>query len=387
MTIPQEVEAQLREALAEQAAALRPQINTSQQLRVLTARFPVERRRWRLRLSLGAVAAVAAAAAAIVALVQLVPATENRGSSLPAGRIVLPEPAPIIGEAPLPDAQLAVTAKRFTAPAPDLVIGSVLWVDDTHDATITRIDLSNLHVLSTIHYRFVDSALAGTMQVANGIVLLPIDARLAGGEAEILRFDATTGEQLAPALVQRAGAIVQTPVGVIAEVAIDQVGILDVRTGEFVRTFQMPVYRRLAYADGLVWGWDLANSRLVGVDPLSGDQERSVQLLGFSDRVMEPDGNALVLDDSAGLARFDTRTGNVTAATSLSPLNLSRDSAGRLWGVVQGRDLDAFDPTSLRVLKSYRVSGLDLVTVSGNRLVATESRTGHVRVLDFDRLR
>ena len=386
MTIPQEVEAQLREALAEHAAALRSQIHTSQQLRVLTARFPTERRRWRTRLSVGAVAAVAAVVAAIVALVQLMPVANDHSKNLPAGPIILPQPAPIIGEAPMPAAQLAETNERFTAPAPDLVIGSVLWVDDTHEATITRIDLSNLHVLSTRHYKYRDSAHAGAMTAANGIVLLPINPTIVGGPAQILRFDATTGRQLSPMILQRAGAIVRTPAGVVAEVGTGSVGILDVRAGKVTRTFGMPVYRRLAYADGLIWGWDIATSTLVGVDPLSGDRARSARLQGFSDQVMQPDGNALLLDDGAGIARFDTRTGNVTAATPLSPLNLSRDSAGRLWGVVRGAMLDAFDPTSLRVVKSYRVRGLDLVNVSGNVLLATDRATGRVRAFSLDRL-
>lgn len=386
MTIPQKVEAQFREALAEHAEALRPHIHTSQQLQVLAARFPVERRRWRLRLTMGAAAVTAAAAVVIVALVQLTPVTSDRSKNLPAGPIVLPTPAPIIGEAPMPDAPLAQTDKRFTAPAPDLVIGSVLWVDDIHEATITRIDLNNHRVLSTLHYRHKDSALPGTMLTANGIVLLPIDETAVGGPAEILRFDPSTGHQLSPIVVQRAGAIARTPAGVVAEVGTGLVGILDVTAGRVIRSFPLPVYRRIAYADGLVWGWEIATSTLVGADPLSGDQARSVRLPGFSDLVMEPDGNALLLDDSGGLARVDTRTGRATASTSLTPLNLSRDSVGRLWGAVPGHGLYAFDPTTLRVLKAYQAPGVDLVHVSGKLMVVTDGNTGQVRVLPFDRL-
>jgi hypothetical protein len=386
MTIPQDVEALLRDALAEQAAALRPQIQTQKQLRILTARFPVERRRWRLQVTIVAVAAAAAVAALVVALVQLSPAARDRSRNAPAGQIILPVPAPIVGETYMPPVELSETVDRFTAPAPDLVIGRTLWVDDIHEATITRIDLNNLQVLSTRNYKLPDSALAGAMKIANGIVLLPIDATAAGGPAEILRFDASSGRQLTSILVERAGAIVRTPAGVVAEVGHGRVGILDVTAGKVIRTFRLPVYRRLAYADGLVWGWDVATSTLVGADPLSGDRARSVRLVGFSDLVMEPDGYALVLDDSAGLARFDTRTGTVTAATSLSPLNLSRDSAGRLWGVVPGRALYAFDSASLRAVRAYRMSGLDLVHVSGNVLVATDASTGQVRTFDLDRL-
>jgi hypothetical protein len=386
MTMPQDVEALLRDALADEAVALRPQIQTQRQLRVLTARFRTERRRSRRRVTVGAVAAVAAVAAAVVALVQLYPAASERSRNLPAGQIILPAPAPVVGETYMPPVQVSETVDTFNAPAPDLVIGRTLWVDDTHEATVTRINLNNLEVLSTRHYMHIDSAIAGAMQLADGIVLLPINATIGGGPAEILRFDASTGRQLGPIVVERAGAIVNTPDGVVAEVGHGLVGILDVTAGKVIRTFQLPVYRRLAYADGLVWGWDLATSTLVGADPLSGDRARSVRLPGFSDLVMEPEGDALVLDDSTGLARIDTRTGNVTAATSLSPLNLSRDSAGRLWGVVPGHALYAFDPTSLRAVRAYRMSGLELVHVSGKLLIATDADTGQVRTFDLGRL-
>lgn len=386
MTIPQDVDALLRDALAEQAAALRPQIQTQTQLRILTARFPAERRRGRTQITVVALAAAAAVAAAIVALVQLSPTADERSKNLPAGPIILPAPAPIVGETYMPPVELSETVKTFTAPAPDLVIGRTLWVNDTHEATITRIDLNTLHVLSTRHYRYIDTARAGTMTTADGIVLLPINAAIVGGPAQILRFDASTGQQLKPVLVGRAGAITRTPAGVVAEVAPGTVGVLDVTAGKVTRTFPLPVYRRIAYADGLVWGWDVATSTLVGVDPLSGDQARSARLPGFSDLVMQPDGNALILDDTTGLARIDIRTGDVTAATSLSPLNLSPDGAGRLWGIVPGRALYAFDPTTLRAVRAYRMSGLDLVHVSGNVLVATDASTGQVRTFDLDRL-
>ena len=386
MTIPQDVEALLRDALAEQAVALRPQIQTQRQLRVLTVRFRAERRRRRRQITVGAVTAVAAVAAAIVALVQLSPVARDRSQNLPAGQVILPDPAPVVGETYMPPVEVTETVATFTAPAPDLVIGRTLWVDDTHEATITRINLDSLEVLSTRSYKHADSALAGAMKTANGVVLLPINATVGGGPAQILRFDASTGRQLAPIVLERAGGIVVTPAGVVAEVGPGRVGILDVTAGKVIRTFRMPVYRRLAYADGLVWGWDVATSTLVGVEPLSGDRARTIRLPGFSDLVMEPDGNALVLDDTDGLARVDTMTGNVTAATSLSPLNLSRDSAGRLWGIVPGRALYAFDPTSLRAVRAYRMSGLELVHVSGNLLVATDSNSGQVRTFDLRRL-
>ena len=385
MTIPKDVEVLLREALAGQAASLRPQIQTQKQLRILTARFPAERRRWRTQVTIVAVAAAAAVAAAIVALVQLSPSARDRSQHLPAGEVIIPAPAPIVGETYMPPVELSETVNRFTAPAPDLVVGRTLWVDDTHEATVTRIDLNNLQVLSTHHYKQVDSAFAGAMTTANGIVLLPVDGT-PGGPAEILRFDASTGHQLTPILVMRAGAIVRTPVGVVAQVGVGEVGIIDATAGKVVRTFPLPVYRRLAYADGLVWGWDNINSTLVGVDPAAGDTARSVRLPGFSDVVMQPDGGALVLSEAHGLARFDTQSGTVTAATSLSPLNLSRDRAGRLWGVVPGRALYAFDPTSLRAVRAYRMSGLDLVLVSGKVLVATDRDTGQIRTFAFDRL-
>ncbi|HET7309800.1 MAG TPA: hypothetical protein VFJ17_00580 [Mycobacteriales bacterium] len=379
MTIPQDVEALLRDALAEQAAALRPQIQTQKQLRVLTARFPAERRRWRTHVTVVVVAAVAAVAAVSVGLVQLAPVASDRSRNVPAGPIILPTPAPVIGETWMPPVEVSETVERFTAPAPDLVIGGTLWVDDRHEGTITRYDTRDLSVIGVRRYATTSSSTVGSLTLANGIVLLTVDATAAGGRAVIRRFDAASGKQLAPIHVQRAGAVVSTPVGVIAQVGDGKVGIVDATAGTVVRTFRLPVNRHLAYADGLVWGWDDATSTLVGADPLSGDQERVVQLPGFSDLLMEPDGHALVLAESTGLARFDTRTGNVTAATSLVPLNLSRDRAGRLWGVVPGRALYAFDPTSLRVLRAYRMSGLGLVQVAGKLLIASDSVTGQIR--------
>ena len=111
-----------------------------------------------------------------------------------------------------------------------------------------------------------------------------------------------------------------------------------------------------------------------------------MNLPGFSDLVLQPDGAALVLSESHGLARVDTRTGTVTATSAESPLNLSRDSARRLWGVVDGTRLEAFEPTSLRVVRSYWVQGLDLVHVSGNKLIVTDRDTGNVLVYSLDRL-
>ena len=88
MTMPQEVETLLREALAEQAASLQTQIRTTHQLRVLAARFPAERRRSRVRGAVVAISAVAAAAAAVVALVQLArPRISRTGSYQPDGSI------------------------------------------------------------------------------------------------------------------------------------------------------------------------------------------------------------------------------------------------------------------------------------------------------------
>lgn len=387
MTVPQDVETLLRETLGEQAAAVRSQINTSQQLRVLTARFPAERRQSRARGGAVAIAAVAAAAAAAVALVQLSPTSHQQKRELPAGRIVLPNPAPVVGGTRLPDAQIGWVDVNFTAPAPDLVLGSVLWVDDKHDGTITRVDTHNYEVLGTRHYSPGEQlAAVGSMTRTAGIVMLPVDDTAAHQGAAILRFDAATGRELAPIRVQHAGAIVATTAGVVAQVGDGRVGIVNAAAGTIMRTFTMPVDRQLAYADGLVWGWNDATSTLVGVDPATGVEARSMSLPGFSDFVMQSDGVALVLSESQGLARVDTRTGTVTATSAESPLNLSRDGAGRLWGIVDGTRLEAFNPTSLRVVRTYWVQGLDLVHVSGNLLIVTDRDTGNVVVYALDRI-
>lgn len=387
MTSPQNVDVLLRDALAEQAASLQSQINTSQQLRVLTSRFPAERRRSRERVVVAAMAAVAAAAAAAVALVQLSPASQQQNRQLPAGPIVLPHPAPVIGGTPLPAAQVGWVAVNFTAPAPDLVLGSVLWIDDKHEGTITRVDTRNSEVLGTRHYLAgVQMTAVGSLTRVGRTVLLPVDDAAAHQGAEILRFDAATGRELSPISVHRAGAIVATAAGLVAQVGDGRVGIINAAAGTVVRTFKLPVDRQLAYADGLVWGWEDATSTLVGADPATGEEARSMSLPGFSDVLMQSDGASLVLSESHGLARVDTRTGTVTATSTESPLNLSRDGTGRLWGVVDGTRLEAFDPTSLRVVRSYWVQGLDLVHVSGNLLVVTDRDTGNVLVYALDRL-
>ena len=387
MTNPTEVETLLREALSQQATALLPEIRTMQQLRRLAARFPAERRRSRNRFGVGAVAFVAATAAAIVALLLLSPVAHGGHKDLPAGHLDLPKPAPAVSAVALPAAaQTSVTPRTFTAPGPDLLLGSILWVDDMHENTVTRIDLRTMRVLSTHRYPMAWYATEALMTEVDGVVLLPTDAKSGGGRTLILRFDASTGRELAPIRVQRAGAIVTTPVGVMTKVGEGEVGIIDPAAGTVTRTFRLPVDRGLAYTDGLLWGWDAATSTLVGADPTTGAKVRSMNLPGFNDLTLEPDGHALILGGPEGLARLDVRTGVVTATTAETPLNLSRDGAGRFWGAVGGHRLEAFASESLRVVRSYRVRGLDLVRVSGNVLLATDRATGRVRVFALDRL-
>lgn len=224
------------------------------------------------------------------------------------------------------------------------------------------------------------------MTEVEGTVLLPTDGTSGGGRAMIVRFDASTGRELTPIRVQRAGPIVATPAGLFAKVGDGQVGVIDAAAGTVSRTFRLPLDRGLAYTEGLLWGWDALTSTLVGVDPTTGSKVRSLSLPGFNDLTLEPDADGLILRSPDGLARVDARTGVVTATTAETPANLSRDRAGRLWGVVGGNRLEAFAPLSLRVVRCYRVRGLDLVHVSGNVLLATDRATGRVRVFALDRL-
>src|SRR5439155_4285563 len=166
-------------------------------------------------------------------------------------------------------------------------------------------------------------------------------------------------------------------------------GVVDPHAGRVERSFRLPVDRGLAYSDGLLWGWDFGHSALVGVDAATGHRQRSIALPGFSDLPMAADGSAAMLVEGPdGLARVDLRTGRVTATSAVAPLNISRDNAGRWWGVVVGGTRVAcLDGRTLRMLGGFRVRSVDGLQVLGERLYASDPGSAQIVAYVLSQLR
>ena len=387
MSAPSDLETQLRELLNAHADALQPSIDTGGELRKFKARLPRERRRRSATLVAAAAAVVAILAGLATGVVALTGSSGGDMSAAPAP--LLPPPAPTMTPVALPGGSFAPRELNgFVTPSPDLVINGVLWVDDLHDGRVVRMDPTTLHVLSSTNYEMQSGVLPGVLTQAGNAVLLPVSAPAVFGPTVIFRFDARTGQELPGIVVTAAGAITVTPVGVFATVAPNTVGLLDVARGRVVRTFAMPVDRSLAFADGLLWGWDLRRSLLVGVDPVRGTQVREFSLPGYSDRLLTAlDSETLLIDAPAGIAELDVATGQAPAYTNVEVLSDATDSTGALWGVVDGLALVELDPATLRTLRSYSVKDVDLVLVAGNRLIAADHVRGVVESFDLARLR
>ena len=388
MKPPAPVEDRLRELLHERGRLALPHLQTNEQLRRLTVRLPAERRR-------GAFTLVAAAAAVFVAVAvlsigALFVAGDRTGRFAPAGP-TLPRPAPGLSVQPLPaGAVLATTSHNFITASPDLVVNNVLWVDDIHAATVTRLDATTLADLGTVHYLNHQSSLQGVLTSVAGVVVLAIDDTAYAGRAQILRFDAITGRRLAPIEVAHAGSVVATPTGAFAVVGKDTVGLLDAQHGKITRSFTMPVDHGLAYADGLLWGWDRPAHTLVGVEPGHGRAVRHYALPGFADVPLTADGNGGLLLAAAGdTVRIEAATGRVAARATVTAANWVPDGAGLIWGIVGGRRLVALDPATLAMRESYSVTNLDLLAISadGTKLYASSDATGRVRLFDLNALR
>lgn len=386
MTHPPGLEQRLRELLAERGAAVEADIDSARQIARFTTRLPRELRRWRLQMAGAAVAAAAAVVALVVVVLGLVgPAA--RGRPAPIGPAPLPAPAPTLAPEPVPVAVAAVTPTRFAQPSPDLVVGNVLWVDDVPDATVSRIDLTTHQVLSSRRYDTTQPGYTGTMLAADGVVLLPVDDTFKGGDARILRFDAGTGRALAPILVGRAIDLTVTPAGVFARIEVGLLGRIDPRSGRVLRQFDAPAGRAVVYADGLLWVWDLAPQRLLGLDPASGRYIRAIRLNGFTGLPLIEDGpTAIVMQGPIGLARVDVHTGAVTATTRITTTDVSRDSSGRLWAIVDGTHLVVLDGATLAMIHDYRVPTMDLARVADGRVFFTERSTGRIGVYDMSDL-
>ena len=385
MNAPSDLETQLRELLNARADALQPSIDTGDELRKLKARFPRERRRSAATL----VAAAAAVVAVVGGLATGVVAFGSRGgrdmSAAPAPQ--LPPAAPTMTPVAVPSGSF-VERNGFVTPSPDLVINGVLWVDDLHDGRVVRMDAVTLQVLSSTNYEMQSGLLPGVLTHVGNVVMLPVSGPASFGPTMIARFDARTGRELRGIVVTAAGAITVTPIGVFATVAPNTVGLLDSAGGRVVRTFAMPVDRSLAYADGLLWGWDLRRSLLVGVDPARGTRVREFLLPGYSDRpLMALDSATLLIDAPSGTAELDVATGRALAYTDAEALSYARDSTGALWGVGDGLTLVELDPATLRTLRSYSLKDLALVLVAGNRLIAADHVRGVVESFDLARLR
>jgi hypothetical protein len=380
MTHPPSLEQRLRELLAERGAAVEADIDSAGQLARFTARLPHELRRWRLQMAGAAVTAVAVVVALVVVVLAVVgPVARSRPA--PIGPAPLPAPAPTLAPELVPVTVSSVTTSRFREPSADLVVDNVLWVDDVPEATISRIDLTTHRVLSSRRYYRTQPASTGTMLAADGVVLLPIDDTFNGQDARILRFDASTGRALEPILVGRTIDLTVTPAGVFARIGVGQLGRIDPRSGRVLREFDAPFGRAVVYADGLLWVWDLARQQLLGLDPTTGQHIRAVALSGFSGLPLIGDGpNAVVMHGPSGLARVDVRRGAVTATTRISTTDVTRDSAGRLWAIVDGTHLVVLDGATLAMIHDYRVPTMDLVRVADGRVFFTARSTGRVGV-------
>ena len=377
MTHPPGLEERLRELLAERGAALEADIDSDRQLARFTARLPRERRRWRLQMAGAAAAAAVAVVALVVALALVGSAVRSRSG--PVGPRPLPAPARTLAPVPVPVPVSAVTTSRFTQPSPDLVVGNVLWVDDVAEARISRIDLTTHRELSSRRYYPEQPGFTGRLLAADGVVLLPIDDTFKGRPAQILRFDATTGRALAPIEVGRSIDLAVTPAGVFARIAVDLIDRIDPRSGGVPGNFGAPAGRSVAYADGLLWVWDLGRQQLLGLDPATGHHIRAIDLDGFNEQPLIDDGpTAVILRGPTGLARVDVRTGVVTATTRITTADVSRDSSGRLWAIVDGTNLVVLDGASLTMIRSYQVPPMDLVHVADGHVFFTERGTGRV---------
>src|SRR3954451_578557 len=394
MKLPSPAEERLRELLHERACLAEPHLQTPQQLHRLAARFPVERKK-----SLFTVTAAAAAVIAVLAVVSLGALALYGHSSTrraPVGP-PLPKPAPSLTAVPLPSGSLlGSTARTFTTPSPDLVVNQVLWVDDIHEATITRVDLTTLRSLGTVSYVEHLPSLKGTLTLAGDIVLLPVDNTPFEDGARILRFNAETGRELAPIAlapihVTRGGGITVTPLGLFAVVADDTVGVVDAQRGRVTRTFAMPVDHAPTYVDGLLWGWHRQKHTLIGVDPIHGATVREFVLPGFPVVPLLSDGQRGLLLAAPGgeTVRLDVRSGRVVARTPVVAANWVPDGTGLLWGVVGSSTLVAVDQETLAMRQSYQVSDLDLLVASPDRslLFASDHATGRVRRLNLHALR
>jgi hypothetical protein len=387
MSAPSDLETQLRQLLNARADALQPSIDTGDELRKLKARFPRERRRSAATLVAAAAVGVAIVGGLATGVVALTSMGGRDMSAAPAPP--LPPPAPTMTPVALPGGSFAERELNgFVTPSPDLVINGVLWVDDLHDGRVVRMDPATLHVLSSTNYEMQSGLLPGVLTQAGNVVLLPVSGPALFGPTVIRRFDARTGQELSGIVVTAAGAITVTPLGVFATVAPNTVGLLDAAGGRVVRTFAMPVDRSLAYADGLMWGWDLRRSLLVGVDPARGTRVREFALPGYSDRPLTAlDSETLLINAPSGTAELDVATGQAPAYTHADALSYARDSTGALWGVVDGLALVELDRVTLRTLRSYSLKDLDRVLVAGNRLIAADHVRGVVESFDLARLR
>jgi len=410
-------EAEVATALAEQAESAQQMSDTTVQLARLQRAMSRDRSRLRIGVSVMAAAAAIAVIAGAVAVGPYVGRGNNSGHH---NATRFPKLQGIVAAAPLPASALTSSGPLDATAAPELVTAGALWSVQNagNEAFVLRSDPTTLRTISTVRF----SAAFGHWQVSQllrvgDVVVMPVagwqPAGSGGGErsaagAAILRFDAGTGRMLTPLLVGATGFDVATPMGVFVQVDVNRVGLLDPTGSRIVRQISMPLDGAVAYASGLLWGFDVQTRKLVGVDPSSGRIPHTFSLPEAAEAELLPGGpdallvvprNITSVQDT-GTYRFDTRRLRLTAGTEYGGGGFSNGptawaiDGNRLW-TAYGALLVEFDATTLRMLHAYAVTQTGLndtginaaVPVAGGRMYVSDSNTNEVHSFDLTRLR
>src|SRR4051794_8039369 len=299
MTALDPLESSLRAALEGQADEAMQQTDTTSEF----TRFVAGGRGSRTPVAIGKGASVAAGLAAAVAVVAIVLVA----GSVFSGPVVAhrhPSPYPplqrVAAAVPLRPGAVTSSNRAAGTVAPELVVGRILWsvqnAGSNGSAYVLRSDARTLRVLSTVHFSTTFRHLRTTQLFRVGdTVVMPVQSveSSAGNDSRdaVLRFDAQTGKRLPQLDVRSTGVGVATPEGVFVQTDVSQLGLLDPTGNRVVRTISMPFVDEVVYSSGLLWGYDVATSHVVGIDPSNGSQKAAVPLPGTSSAVLVQAGS------------------------------------------------------------------------------------------------